>query len=49
VRTRDLVVIARLGLVVGDKVTWAEVKARIRSTVGAEDLERICQDCRLLP
>jgi len=41
-RNRDLVVIARLGLVVGDKVTWAEVKVRIRSSVSPEDLERIC-------
>jgi len=49
VRTRDLVAIARLGLVVGDKVTWAAVKAWIRSSPSPQDLEWICQKCPWLP
>lgn len=49
VRNRDLAVMARLGLVAGDKITWSGVEARIRSGVSPEDLDIICQDCQWLP
>jgi hypothetical protein len=48
-KNRDLAVIERLGLLVGDKITWAEVEARVRSCISPEDLEQICKDCQWLP
>lgn len=49
VRDRDLVVMARLGLVAGDKVTWPDAVARIRSSICPADLDEICGDCQWLP
>ncbi len=48
VRNRDLAVMEKLGLVMGDKITWAEVEEKIRSRVSPEDLDEICQDCQWL-
>ena len=48
-RNRDLSVMARLNLVAGDKITWAEVEERIRCSISPDDLVSICQDCQWLP
>lgn len=48
VRNRDLAVMERLNIVAGDKIAWAEVKERIRSSISPEDLADICQDCQWL-
>lgn len=49
VRNRDLAVMARLGLMVGDKITWSGVEERIRSSISPDDLDEICGDCQWLP
>lgn len=46
---RDRAVMERLNMVDGDKITWAEVEKRIRSSIGPEDLVYICQGCQWLP
>ena len=48
VRNRDLAVMSRLNIVAGDRVTWADVKERIRRSISPEDLVDICQDCQWL-
>lgn len=49
VRNRDYAVMEKFNVMAGDKISWAEVENRIRSSISAEDLDRICQDCQWLP
>ena len=49
VSNRDLAVMERLGIVAGDRMTWADVKEGIRCSIRPEDLVDICQDCQWLP
>jgi hypothetical protein len=49
VRNRDYAVMEKLNVIAGEKITWAEVEKRIRSSISPEDLDRICQDCQWLP
>ena len=49
VRNRDYAVMEKLNVMAGDKITWAEVENRIRSSISPEDLDWICQDCQWLP
>ena len=49
VRNRDHAVMEKLNMMAGDKVTWAEVENRIRSSISPEDLDWICHDCQWLP
>jgi hypothetical protein len=49
VRRRDHTVMGMLNVVAGERITWAELKKRIRSSISPEDLEEICRDCQWLP
>jgi len=49
VRNRDLAVMGKLNMIAGDKITWAEVENRVRSSISPEDLDWICHDCQWLP
>lgn len=49
VRNRDLAIMEKLNVMVGDKITWARVEERVHSSISPEDLDRICQDCQWLP
>jgi len=48
-RDRDLAVMKRLNIVAGDRITWAEVRERLRRSISPGDLMDICQDCQWLP
>jgi hypothetical protein len=48
-RQQDSVVLKKLGLKTGDRVTWHEIVDRIRRAVSGDDLSSICGDCRWLP
>lgn len=45
---QDQEVLARLGLMVGDRVSWAEVLDQIARSVTGEQLPAICGECRWL-
>jgi hypothetical protein len=45
---QDHVVLHRLQLRVGDRVTWQEILDRVRAFVHADDLPAICGNCRWL-
>lgn len=40
---------AALAVAPGDRLTWAEARARIRARVRPDDLDRICAGCEWLP
>ena len=46
---QDRDVLARLGLVAGETVTWGEILDRIRRSVAPDDLDGICGTCPWLP
>lgn len=48
IQTQDHVVLTRLGLQPGERVTWEEILDRIRKSVSADDLTKICGQCRWL-
>jgi hypothetical protein len=48
-RQQDGVVLTKLGLKTGDRVTWREILERIRRAVSGDDLPSICGNCRWLP
>ena len=48
-RGRDRAVIHRLNTKAGDKLSWLEIKKRIRPSISPRDLDEICQDCEWLP
>lgn len=39
----------RLNVTAGDKLSWFEIRERMRSSINPEDLDEICQDCEWLP
>ena len=45
---QDRDVLARLGLHEGDRMTWAEILNRIRTSLAGENLTDICGSCRWL-
>lgn len=49
VRLRDRAVMDRLGLAAGDRLTWADVVAKVKAKVRPEDLTALCSDCQWLP
>ncbi|TYP79705.1 DUF1284 domain-containing protein [Paenibacillus methanolicus] len=42
---RDALIIATLGLAVGQRLAWSEILARVAASVKPEDLNRICATC----
>ncbi|MBE9501553.1 MAG: DUF1284 domain-containing protein [Dehalococcoidia bacterium] len=48
-RNRDEAVMDRLNVTAGDKLSWFEIRERMRSSINPEDLDEICQDCEWLP
>lgn len=48
-RNRDEAVMDRLNVKTGDKLSWFEMRERMRSSINPEDLDAICQDCEWLP
>ena len=48
-RDQDKAVMDRLNIKAGERVSWLEVRERMRSSISPEDLKEICQDCEWLP
>ncbi|MFB9329119.1 DUF1284 domain-containing protein [Paenibacillus aurantiacus] len=42
---RDALILAKLGLAIGQRLAWSEILARVAATVKPEDLNRICATC----
>ena len=47
-QVQDHDVLARLGIHVGDRLSWAEILDRIRTSLTGESLTHICGQCRWL-
>lgn len=46
---RDKDVMGRLNVETGDKLSWLEIRKRIRPSISPGDLDEICRDCEWLP
>ncbi|MFC4101962.1 DUF1284 domain-containing protein [Paenibacillus xanthanilyticus] len=42
---RDALILATLGVAVGQRLAWSEILARVAASVKPEDLNRICATC----
>ena len=48
-RGQDRAVIDRLNVRAGGKLSWLEIRERVRPAISSQDLDEICHDCQWLP